>query len=127
MTGGPAAGAVGSGRADAGAVAFDVLDPAEFASLVPALAEVLADAVDSGSSVNFLAPFPVADAARWWEAQAAGVAAGDLRPVVARLDGEVVGLRLSRAVAEGQLAASRRDRARCSSTAARAIGASVPG
>jgi len=47
--------------------------------------------VDSGASVNFLAPFPVADAARWWEAQAAAVAAGDLRPVVARLGGEIVG------------------------------------
>ena len=60
MTGGPAAGAVGSGRADAGAVGFDVVDSAEFGSLIPALAEVLADAVDSGASVNFLAPFPVA-------------------------------------------------------------------
>jgi len=91
MTSGPAAGAVGSGRADAGAVGFDVVDTAGFGSLIPALAEVLADAVDSGASVNFLAPLPVADAARWWEAQAAAVAAGDLRPVVARLDGEIVG------------------------------------
>jgi GNAT superfamily N-acetyltransferase len=91
MTGGPAAGAVGSGRADAAGAAFDVVDPTEFASLVPALAVVLADAVDSGSSVNFLSPFSVADATRWWEAQAPAVAAADLRPVVARLDGVVAG------------------------------------
>ncbi|GAB1640362.1 GNAT family N-acetyltransferase [Krasilnikovia sp. MM14-A1259] len=49
-----------------------------FAAAVPELAEVLADAVDGGASVGFLAPFSRADAASWWRAQAAAVADGSL-------------------------------------------------
>jgi GNAT superfamily N-acetyltransferase len=91
VTTGPAAKAVGTGEAPAGSVAYEVVEPAAFPTLIPALAEVLADAVESGSSVNFLSPFSVADAGRWWESQTGDVATGVLRPVVARLDGEVVG------------------------------------
>ena len=58
VTTGPAA--VGSG--DAGSVAYEVV-VRRGSGRSPELAEVLADAVDSGSSVNFLLPFTVADAA----------------------------------------------------------------
>ena len=70
------------------------LDPAAFASAIPALAEVLADAVDSGASVNFLKPFPVSAATAYWESRAGDVASGAVRPIVARVDGEIVGCAL---------------------------------
>jgi ribosomal protein S18 acetylase RimI-like enzyme len=37
------------------------------AELVPGLAEVLADCVDGGASVGFLAPLPTDRAEAWWE------------------------------------------------------------
>lgn len=37
------------------------------AELVPGLAEVLADCVDGGASIGFLAPFPTDRAEAWWE------------------------------------------------------------
>ncbi len=77
--------------ADPAAVAYETLDADSFADAVPQLAEVLADAVDSGASVNFLRPFTEADAAAWWRACAGAVAAGSFRPIVARVDGDIVG------------------------------------
>jgi GNAT superfamily N-acetyltransferase len=74
-----------------GSVTYEVVAAEDFPSLVDALGAVLADAVDSGSSVNFLQPFMPADGAAWWAARHAEVASGDLRPIVARIDGEVVG------------------------------------
>ncbi len=76
----------------AGEVTFQLVAPDEFPAIVPALAEVLADAVDSGASVNFVQPFSVDDAVAWWSAKAADIAAGTIRPVVARQDGRVVGV-----------------------------------
>lgn len=70
------------------------LDPAAFDAAIPGLAEVLADAVDSGASVNFLKPFPVAAAAAYWRGRAADVASGAVRPIVARVDGEIAGCAL---------------------------------
>ncbi len=75
----------------AGAVSYEVVDDAAFPAVVPALAELLADAVDSGASVNFVRPFAVADAAAYWTGRAGDVASGVIRPIVAHLGGEVVG------------------------------------
>ncbi|WP_027344032.1 GNAT family N-acetyltransferase [Hamadaea tsunoensis] len=48
----------------------------EFAAGVPGLAELLSDAVDSGASLGFLAPYPPDEAAGWWRSLASGVADG---------------------------------------------------
>ncbi|MFD4602402.1 GNAT family N-acetyltransferase [Streptomyces sp. NPDC058464] len=50
------------------------------------LAELLADTVNGGASVGFLAPFEREQAAAWWRGRAAAVAAGQLAVWVA-LDG----------------------------------------
>jgi len=55
----------------------------DFAAAVPALADLLVDAVDSGASIGFLAPLPVADAAAWWRARWADIADGSLLTWVA--------------------------------------------
>ena len=76
----------------AGEVTFEAVAAEEFPGIVPELAELLADAVESGASVNFVQPLSVEDADAWWSAKAADVAAGTIRPLVARLDGRVVGV-----------------------------------
>jgi GNAT superfamily N-acetyltransferase len=73
-------------------VALEALDDDGYAGALPQLGELLADAVDSGSSVNFLRGLSSADAAAWWAARAADVAGGAFRPVVARIDGRIVGV-----------------------------------
>ncbi len=80
--------------APASGVTCDQLDAATFAAAIPALSEILADAVESGASVNFVKPFPVSAATAYWTSRIAEVAAGDIRPIVARLAGEVVGCAL---------------------------------
>jgi GNAT superfamily N-acetyltransferase len=72
-------------------VVYEPLTADTFAAAIPELADVLADAVDSGASVNFLLPFAAAQAAAWWASRADEVARGDFRPVVARVDGAIVG------------------------------------
>jgi GNAT superfamily N-acetyltransferase len=54
------------------------LAPREFADAVPALADLLVDAVAGGASLGFLAPLGHAEAATWWQSKAAAVDAGDL-------------------------------------------------
>ncbi|MFF9486422.1 GNAT family N-acetyltransferase [Streptomyces sp. NPDC014676] len=54
------------------------LDAARLTGLIPSLAELLADAVDGGASVGFLAPLGRAEAAGWWKGRSAAVAAGRL-------------------------------------------------
>ena len=68
------------------------MDADGYADAVPELGEVLADAVDSGSSVNFLRGLTADAAAAWWAARAADVAAGAFLPIVARIDGRIVGV-----------------------------------
>ena len=72
-------------------VVYEALTAEVFAAATPELGEVLADAVDSGASVNFLRPFSPAEATAWWAARSGEVARGDFRPVVARVDGTIVG------------------------------------
>ncbi|MFC8371395.1 GNAT family N-acetyltransferase [Streptomyces sp. NPDC057239] len=54
------------------------LDAARLADLAPSLAELLADTVDGGASVGFLAPLDRAEAAGWWRERSAAVTAGRL-------------------------------------------------
>ncbi|MGW0200832.1 N-acetyltransferase family protein [Nonomuraea sp. NPDC003201] len=56
---------------------------------VKELAGLLVDAVDSGASVGFLAPFGHEEAAAWWRSQAPSVADGSLLVWVCR-DGSAV-------------------------------------
>ncbi|HET7888838.1 MAG TPA: GNAT family N-acetyltransferase [Bradyrhizobium sp.] len=55
------------------------------------LADVLADCVAGGASVNFMAGFSAGDARHFFDQVARGVAAGELVLLVARLDGKIVG------------------------------------
>ncbi len=71
--------------------AVALLDAAGFAAAIPDLARVLADAVASGASVGFLAPFTTDDAAAWWRQVASDVAAGRTLVLVSRDGGRIVG------------------------------------
>jgi len=55
------------------------------------LATVLADCVEGGASVNFMAPFPHADALVFFRRVAVAVAAGETVLLAAKLDGKIVG------------------------------------
>ncbi len=55
------------------------------------LATVLADCVEGGASVNFMSPFPHAEALTFFRKVASSVASGDTLLLVARLDGKIVG------------------------------------
>jgi GNAT superfamily N-acetyltransferase len=70
----------------------EALDADEFADALSDLGELLADAVDSGSAVNFLRGLTPADAEAWWAARASAVAAGAFLPIVARIDDRIVGV-----------------------------------
>ena len=50
----------------------------DFAAHLPALADVLVDAVADGASVGFLAGFDHAAATAWWQSRAGAVADGNL-------------------------------------------------
>ncbi len=68
------------------------LDVAGYLGAIPALADLLMDAVDSGASVNFLAGVTADEAAAWWSDRVAQVADGSITALVARdSDGRVVG------------------------------------
>ncbi|MFI9154987.1 GNAT family N-acetyltransferase [Streptomyces sp. NPDC053367] len=67
------------------------LDASQMASVTGELAQLLADAVDSGASVGFLAPMDAADALTWWRERAAAVAAGQLAVWAAYVGDRLVG------------------------------------
>lgn len=67
------------------------LDADQVGSAVEELADLLADVVDGGASVGFLAPMDRAEAASWWRGRAAEVAAGRLAVWVAYDGGRTVG------------------------------------
>ncbi|EFL36268.1 acetyltransferase [Streptomyces viridochromogenes DSM 40736] len=56
----------------------DRLDAARLAANAGPLADLLADTVNAGASVGFLAPLDRAEARSWWEERAADVATGRL-------------------------------------------------
>jgi hypothetical protein len=55
------------------------------------LAEVLADCVEGGASVNFMSPYSPSEARRFFDKVAGGVTSGDIVLLVARLGGRIVG------------------------------------
>ncbi len=67
------------------------LDAAAAERELESLAAILADAVDSGASVGFVAPFSTADAAAWWRALLPAVGSGSVPLLGASLDGALVG------------------------------------
>ena len=68
-----------------------VLRPDELEGAVPALAEVLVDAVASGAGVSFMASISHADARAYWRGLAGPVAAGTTLLFVAETDGRIEG------------------------------------
>jgi GNAT superfamily N-acetyltransferase len=69
-----------------------VLDGADFAGAVDALAEILHASVHEGAGVSFVLPFAIADARDFWqETVAPAVALGKRVVLVARVDGEIRG------------------------------------
>ncbi|MEV4575550.1 GNAT family N-acetyltransferase [Nonomuraea jabiensis] len=71
--------------------AIERLTADDFDAGVKELAGLLVDAVDSGASVGFLAPFGHEEAAAWWRSQAPAVADGSLLVWVCRDGGAVTG------------------------------------
>ncbi|MEU0385284.1 GNAT family N-acetyltransferase [Streptomyces chartreusis] len=69
----------------------DRLEAARFAACKSGLADLLADTVNSGASVGFLAPLDRAEALAWWEERAAEMAAGRLAVWAAYDGGRVLG------------------------------------
>jgi GNAT superfamily N-acetyltransferase len=67
------------------------LDAAAAAAAIGELAEVLADCVNGGASVNFMLPYNAGDAAGFFRRVVASVARGDTVLIAARRDGRIVG------------------------------------
>lgn len=68
-----------------------VLDAAAARAAIGELADVLADCVAGGASVNFMLPYSTADAARFFEKVAASVARDETLLLAATLEGRIVG------------------------------------
>jgi len=62
-----------------------------FRLVIPELAGLLVDAVDSGASVGFLPPLPLAEAERWWRTLTEDVSAGRVLVLLLRVDGRAFG------------------------------------
>jgi len=58
---------------------------------LPELAEILADCVAGGASVNFMQPFPPAAAETWWRGLLPRIASGDIVLLAALHDGRAMG------------------------------------
>ncbi|GAA3447163.1 N-acetyltransferase [Planomonospora venezuelensis] len=67
------------------------LSAGDFHDSVKELAELLADVVDGGASLGFLAPFGRDSAADWWRARASAVADGSLVVWISRGPGGASG------------------------------------
>lgn len=71
------------------------LDPAAYVAAIPALAELITDAVEGGAGVNFMAGVATDEAAGWWQGRVAQVADGTITAMVARdHEGAIVGCTL---------------------------------
>lgn len=81
-------------EADVGTVTIEPADAATMAASVDELGELLADAVESGAAVTFLLPFYPADGVAFWRSLLPDIEAGTIRPLLARVDGWVVGVTL---------------------------------
>lgn len=67
------------------------LDETEALSVLPDLCDILADCVEDGASVGFIAPFTPSDAEPFWRGVIAGVGRGEVLLFVAEADGRVAG------------------------------------
>ncbi len=67
------------------------IDAEEASRLVPDLAALLCDAVNSGASVGFLPPLPQAEAEAYWQGLSSALRVGDCILLVAREEESVVG------------------------------------
>jgi GNAT superfamily N-acetyltransferase len=67
------------------------LDAASASASVDELADVLADCVNGGASVNFMLPYSAADAAEFFRKVVPSVARGDTILLAAEIDGRIVG------------------------------------
>ena len=72
-------------------IVVEVVDGARARALVPALAEVLIDCVETGASVSFMSPLSREKAEAFWSGVAEGVARGERILLVARSGAAVVG------------------------------------
>ncbi len=68
-----------------------VLEPARLSAALPALVDILRDAVDGGASVNFLPPFGRAAAEAYWEKAIAQAMAGERLILGGSVDGALLG------------------------------------
>ena len=67
------------------------LDATAVEAAMGELADVLADCVNGGASVNFMLPYDAADAAGFFRKVVAGIVRGEIVLLAAKLDGRVVG------------------------------------
>lgn len=68
-----------------------LLDEGQTLDVLPELNAILADCVEGGASVGFMAPFAPADADPFWRGVAAAVGRGEVLLFVAEIEGRVVG------------------------------------
>jgi ribosomal protein S18 acetylase RimI-like enzyme len=73
------------------AISIETLDAGTVGAALPALSEILQDAVANGASVGFMAWNTSADFARFWNDVAAGVSSGQVVLFVARDQRGIVG------------------------------------
>ena len=76
---------------ESGPVNIARLDAEATRDAVPQLAEVLADCVNGGASVNFMLPYSNADAAKFFHKVIPSIASGETVLLAARVDGRIVG------------------------------------
>jgi GNAT superfamily N-acetyltransferase len=69
-----------------------IFSAAEFEKHIPRFAEILIDAVDSGAGVSFMKPLAKTDAENFWHGQLEAIVSGKTFPIVAEVDGLIVGL-----------------------------------
>jgi len=72
-------------------IAIEVLDAQAAKNAVPQLADVLADCVNGGASVNFMLPYSSVDAAKFFHKVISSITRGETILLAARVDGRIVG------------------------------------
>jgi len=75
----------------ADAPSIETVSAERFDAAVPELAELLVDAVATGASVGFLAPFTVVEAERWWRTKSDDVATARVLVLLLRVGGRALG------------------------------------
>ena len=73
------------------AVEIVELDAVSVEAAIGELADVLADCVNGGASVNFMLPYAPADAAQFFRKVIAAIERGEIVLLAAKLDGRIVG------------------------------------